>query len=263
MNPSIKNHRMHQVGATALAAICFFHIGCRRESHSAVKPPEPAPAETIAAPPAASVVVNASFEQGADGKPSGWTGTGNVVWGEGEGASGSRFAALRSDNGPVNHAANGGEPGWRSEPVNLVPGTAYELRFRCRYRPEVLFTSSQVFAGPECARQLIGLDASEVVSPFRSYSVRFVAPAEPQRIFLGAFQLKGSIEYDDIELFPIKLAQSSVDGVLLGEGESITGNRYDFKAPFEIKAFRNVSRALVHRFASLCAFGFDKTESVL
>ena len=190
MNPSIKNHRMHQLSAAALAAICFFHIGCRRESDSAVKPPEPAPAETIAAPPAVPVVANASFEQGADGKPSGWTGTGNVVWGEGEGASGSRFAALRSDNGPVNHAANGGEPGWRSEPVTLVPGTAYELRFRCRYRPEVLFTSSQAFAGPECARQLIGLDASEVVSPFRSYSVRFVAPAEPQRIFLGAFHLR-------------------------------------------------------------------------
>ena len=173
-------------------------------------------------------IANPSFEQGADGKPVGWTGTGNVVWGEGEGASGSRFAALSTEKGPVNWAANGGEPGWRSEPVTLVPGTAYELRFRCRYRPEVLFTSSQVFAGPECARQTIPLDASEVVSPFRSYSVRFVAPAEPQRIFLGAFQLKGSIEYDDIELFPIKLAQSSVDGLLLGEGESVMGNRYDF-----------------------------------
>ncbi len=190
-------------------------------------------------------IANPSFEQGADGKPSGWTGTGNVLWGEGEGASGSRFAALRTDKGPVNLAANGGEPGWRSEPVTLAPGTAYELRFRCRYRPEALFTSSQAFVGPECARQLIPLDASEVVSPFRSYSVRFVAPADPQRIFLGAFQLKGSIEYDGIELFPIKLAQASVDGVLLGEGESITGNRYDFKAPFKIKAFRNVSRTLV------------------
>ena len=245
MNPCIKNHRLNQLGAAALAAICFFHTGCRRESDSADKQPEPAPAETTAAASAAPVVANSSFEQGADGKPVGWTGTGNVVWGEGEGASGSRFAALSTEKGPVNNAANGGEPGWRSEPVILVPGTAYELRFRCRYRPEVLFTSSQVFAGPECARQTIPLDASEVVSPFRSYSVRFVAPAEPQRIFLGAFQLKGSIEYDDIELFPIKLAQSSVDGLLLGEGESVMGNRYDFKAPFKNKAFRNVSRALV------------------
>ena len=245
MNPYIKNFRLNQFGAAALAAICFFHIGCRRESDSADKQSEPAPAETTVAASAAPVVVNPSFEQGADGKPSGWTGTGNVVWGEGEGATGARFAALRSDDGAVNNASKGGEPDWRSKPVSLVPGTDYELRFRCRYRPEVLFTSSQAFAGPECARQSIKLDASEVVSPFRSYSVRFVAPAEPQRIFLGAFQLKGVIEYDDIELFPIKLAQSSVDGVLLGEGETITGNRYDFKAPFKNKAFRNVSRALV------------------
>jgi hypothetical protein len=245
MNPYIKNFRLNQFGAAALAAICFFHIGCRRESDSADKQSEPAPAETTVAASAAPVVVNPSFEQGADGKPSGWTGTGNVVWGEGEGATGARFAALRSDDGAVNNASKGGEPDWRSEPVSLVPGTAYELRFRCRYRPEVLFTSSQVYAGPECARQLIKLDASEVVSPFRSYSVRFVAPAEPQRIFLGAFQLKGVIEYDDIELFPIKLAQSSVDGMLLEEGETITGNRYNFNAPFENKALRNLSRALV------------------
>lgn len=245
MTSFIKNHHLHQMGAAALAALCFFHTGCRRESDGVVKESEPAPAETIAPASAAPVVMNTSFEQGAEGKPVGWTGTGNVAWGEGEGASGSRFAALSTEKGPVNWAANGGEPGWRSEPVALVPGTAYELRFRCRYRPEVLFTSSQVFAGPECARQLIALDASEVVSPFRSYSVRFVAPPEPQRIFLGAFQLKGSVEYDDIELFPIKLAQSSVDGVLLGEGESITDNRYDFKAPFKNKAFRNLSRALV------------------
>jgi hypothetical protein len=190
-------------------------------------------------------MTNPSFEQGADGKPVGWTGAGKVVWGQGEGAGGSRFAALLSDKGPANSAANSVDPKWISEPVTLVPGTAYELRFRCRYRPEVLFTSSQAFVGPECALQAIPLDASEVVSPFRSYSVRFVAPADPQRIVLGSFQLKGSIEYDDIELFPIKLAQSSVDGVLLDEGETITGNRYEFKAPFDIKAFRNVSRALV------------------
>ena len=243
-------HRhLNKIPPGILAAFGLFQIGSLFAADAAVKSPESSPAQTNAAASAtasaAPVVANSSFEQGADGKPSGWTGTGNVVWGEGEGASGARFAALSSDNRPANMAANGGEPGWRSEPVILVPGAAYELRFRCRYRPEVLFTSSQAFAGPECARQLIPLDASEVVSPFRSYSVRFVAPAEPQRIFLGAFQLKGVIEYDDIELFPIKLAQSSVDGMLLGEGETITGNRYDFKAPFQFKAFRNVSRALV------------------
>jgi hypothetical protein len=87
MNPYIKNFRLNQFGAAALAAICFFHIGCRRESDSADKQSEPAPAETTVAVSAAPVVANPSFEQGAAGKPVGWTGTGNVVWGEGGGAS--------------------------------------------------------------------------------------------------------------------------------------------------------------------------------
>ena len=233
----------------SIAALSLVASGCDRKLEHPGKPIEPQRTEANTADVkkviTVSVVPNPSFEQGTDGKPLGWSGVGKVAWTQGDAADGSQYVSVSSGAALKKEGGIDGEIGWLSDSVNLVPGIAYELRFRCRYRPEVLFTSSQAFAGPECARQLIPLDASEVVSPFRSYSVRFVAPADPQRIFLGAYQLKGSIEYDEIELFPIKLAQSSVNGVLLGEGETITGNRYEFKAPFDIKAFRNVSRALV------------------
>jgi hypothetical protein len=42
MNIHFVNRRLHQVGALALAVLCFVQIGCRRESGSAVKPPEEA-----------------------------------------------------------------------------------------------------------------------------------------------------------------------------------------------------------------------------
>jgi hypothetical protein len=49
MKLHIKKHRLNQLAAAALAAICFFHTGCRRESDSTVKQSEPTPAETAAA----------------------------------------------------------------------------------------------------------------------------------------------------------------------------------------------------------------------
>ena len=194
------------------------------------------------------VVLNSSFEQGADSKPIGWSGVGKVAWTQGDAADGSHFVSVSSGVLPKQAEGISGEIGWRSDPVSLEPGTAFELRFRCRYRPENLFAPANAFVGPECARLLIPLEGSQLVSPWRSYSVRFVAPSAPpantQRIFLGQYQLKGTIDYDGIELYPIKLAESSVGGMLLGQGERIAGNSYSFTAPFGEKAFRNVSRAL-------------------
>ena len=48
MNPNIKKQHLNQLGAAALAAICFFHTGCQRKSDSTGKQPSK-PAETHAA----------------------------------------------------------------------------------------------------------------------------------------------------------------------------------------------------------------------
>ncbi len=235
-----------------LALFCFLSSGCDRKPEQSGKPVEPqkieagtdAKKKVITVP----VIPNSSFEQGADGKPLGWSGVGKVAWSQGDAADGSSYVSVSSGAGPKKEGAIEGEIGWLSDPVSLVPGVAYELRFRCRYRPENLFAPANAFVGPECARLPIPLEGSQLVSPWRSYSVRFVAPSAPptnaQRIFLGQYQLKGTIDYDGIELYPIELAESSVDGMLLGQGERIAGNNFTFTAPFGDKALRNASRAL-------------------
>jgi hypothetical protein len=83
MNPYTKKHHPNQLGAVALAAICFFHTGCQRKSETTGKQP-PKPAETTAAAPddlsgyqnrGSGVVVpnppvvNSQFDEGSKG----WT----------------------------------------------------------------------------------------------------------------------------------------------------------------------------------------------
>ena len=238
--------------ALVLAVFCLFSSGCDSKAPHPEKASKTQEAETNTAAGKTAltvpVVPNPSFEQGTDGKPLGWSGVGKVAWTKGDAADGSQYVSVSSGAAPEKEGGIDEEIGWLSDPVSLVPGVAYELRFRCRYRPENLFAPANAFVGPECARLLIRLEGSQLVSPWRSHSVRFVAPAAPptngQRIYLGQYQLKGTIDYDDIELYPIRLAESSVDEMLLGQGERIAGNNYSFTAPFGDKAFRNVSRAL-------------------
>ncbi|MCX6969243.1 MAG: DUF6067 family protein [Verrucomicrobia bacterium] len=238
-----------RISVLGLAVFCLLASGCDRKAE---KPVEPQKTETNTAAGKTAltvpVVPNPSFEQGTEGKPLGWSGVGKVALSQGDAADGSQYVSVSSGAAPKKEGGIEEEIGWLSDPVSLEPGTAYELRFRCRYRPETLFAPTNAFVGPECARLLIPLEGSQLVSPWRSYSVRFVAPSAPpdnaQRIFLGQYQLKGTIDYDGIELYPIELAESSVDGMLLGQGERIAGNNYSFTAPFGDKAFRNVSRAL-------------------
>ncbi len=236
-----------KISVLSIAAFSLLASGCDRKPEQSANPVEPQKAERNTADGekalAVPVVPNPSFEQGADGKPVGWSGLGKVAWSQGDAADGAQYVSLSSGADPKNQ----GEIAWLSDPVNLVPGAAYEMRFRCRYRPENLFASASAFVGPECARQGFALEGSQLVSPWRTYSVRFVAPSSPtnvQRLFLGQYMLKGTIDYDGIELYPIKLAESSVEGILLGQGERIAGNNYSFTAPFGDTALRNVSRAL-------------------
>jgi len=240
---------LKRISVPAFAVLCVLTSGCDRkaERSSALEGTKTNTGDgekALMVP----VIPNPSFEQGTEGKLLGWSGAGDVGWSQGDAADGSQYVSVSSGVDPKKEGGVGGEIGWLSDPVSLVPGVAYELRFRCRYRPENLFAPASAFVGPECARLLIPLEGSQLISPWRSYFVRFVAPATPpantQRIFLGQYQLKGTIDYDGIELHPIELAESSVDGMLLGKGERIAGNSYSFTAPFGDKAFRNVSRVL-------------------
>ena len=181
-------------------------------------------------------VPNPSFEAGTDGQPAGWTLTGTGAWGDDGGADGQRYLTV----------ANAGD--WRSAPLSFAPGGIYELRLRCRYRPGARPSSASAVVGPEFAFRVIPLAVGAGAPEWTELTVRFAAPtqADPEtaRIRLGQWQLDGAIDYDAVELRPLRLAQRTIVGLVLGEGESITGNEYRFRAPLDSAPWRNISRPL-------------------
>jgi hypothetical protein len=181
-------------------------------------------------------VANPSFEEGVEARPTGWTLEGAGAWGSGGGAEGQRF--LRVENGGT----------WRGAPVAFAPGGVYELRLRCRYRPGAKPGPAFAVVGPEFAFRVIPLAVAAGTPAWTDLAVRFAAPtqADPEttRIRLGQWQLDGAIDYDALDLRPVRLAQRTTQGMVLGEGERISGNEYRFRAPLESPLWRNISRPL-------------------
>ena len=184
----------------------------------------------------AVLLPNPSFEAGKAG-PAGWALKGAGSWGQEIAAEGTRFVTVTGEGGGQ----------WRSKPIAFTPGAVYELRFRCRYRPEALFGRGYAVVGPDFAIRVIPLDASESMPQWRQHVMRFTAPTpvDPatSSIGLGQWRLKGAIDYDTLELHPIKLAHRAHDGMTLGEGEALAGNDYRFQAP--LTRWRTISRPLV------------------
>ena len=242
--------------ALVLAVFCLFSSGCDSKAQHPEKASKTQEAETNTAAGKTAltvpVVPNPSFEQGTDGKPLGWSGVGKVAWTKGDAADGSQYVSVSSGAAPEKEGGIDEEIGWLSDPVSLVPGVAYELRFRCRYRPENLFATANAFVGPECARLLIRLEGSQLVSPWRSHSVRFVAPAAPptngQRVALAENDPTAAARREKIEAWnreadpewakyqPLRWALSrqvldgSMDGWVKLQSHPIFGIRAKFEA---------------------------------
>jgi hypothetical protein len=203
----------------------------------------PAIAALLLAAVGASAAVdlpNASFERGDGAQPAGWKGSGTVAWSEGGGATGRRFISLRA--GP----ADGGTDGsWESDPVALQPGATYELRMKCRCRSGKPAASYAVIGMGFVHREIL-MPTDTPLPPWQTLSVRFMAPTSaatarsPVRI--SQWMLNGWLDFDDVQLLPVKLAHRSVEGMVLGEGESLVGNTYRFATRHD--RWGNVSRAL-------------------
>ncbi len=206
-----------------------------------MRPLAPLPALILltATASAAPLVPNGSFEDGAEA-PTGWALTGEGGWSSDGGHDGRRFVTVA-----------GGDDGgrWLSDPVALEPGGVYELRLRFRYRPEGAEGGANAFAGPECAIELWALSPDDE-GRWVERAMRFVAPspADPSmsRIGLGQWRLKGSLDYDSVELHRVKPAHRVIDGMSLGSGETVSDS-YRFAAP--LSTWRGISRPL-HSFTA-------------
>jgi len=148
---------------------------------------------------------------------------------------------------------------WHSEPLEFHEGGAYEMRCEVRCLSKKKDARMQAFAGPEMAPQLSeDVGSSKNPGGWRKFSLRFSMPKGAnlkQRIRLSSFGAGDSLDFSNVEIFPLVVAHSSVEGVVLGAGERISGAVYEYEAPLnELDVdlpWRNISRALVEQSARL------------
>lgn len=181
-------------------------------------------------------VPNPSFESGAD-VPEGWKLSG------GDGA----WATDAADGRRAVSVTGSGQPGtssyWYSPDLPFAPFTTYELRFHARRVDSD--SGGCAISGPVfCNRDLSGL--TQMWQPFSSI---FVTPNRltpgQHWIRFGQWELDGTVAYDNVSVVRAEPVHRRVNGVTLGEGESVSGNRYEFSAPLH-GASANYARPLAY-----------------
>ena len=177
-------------------------------------------------------VPNPSFEDGGT-VPQGWT----LAGGQGEwlaagAAVGTRAVAVTGSGTDTN--------AWRSQVLQFRPSTAYRVSFMAK---QIGASGGTPVTGPVFCNR----DLGKVPDSWTAYSSVFVTPREitPDNGWLrfGQWHVNGTVAFDDVDLVEAQPVYATHDGLVLGEGESVRGNTYEFRAPFH-SASRNHSRPL-------------------
>lgn len=165
-------------------------------------------------------VLNPSFEEGAD-QPAGWSlSSGSGGWTE-DAYEGAR--AVTVTGGATADASNH----WRTEPIAFEPGALYRLRFHAK---RLEGATGCVVSGPAFANR----DYYGLPDGWNELDFVFAAPTElpPDTDWLrfGQWQNPGTVAFDAIALARVDPIYETRDGIALGDGERIDGDRYVFNA---------------------------------
>ncbi len=161
-------------------------------------------------------VPNGSFEQGTD-RPDGWQ-----LWeGKGEwlmeGFTGTRAVLVRGNGNDSN--------AWVCTDWQPQPNHTYLVR--CRLRVEPNSTGGTPIVGFTTANY----DAWTISRDGKWYTVSFICRTPLQKESLlrfGQWQVRGSVAYDEIEVYSVAPVHRQIEGITLGEGELIRDGVYRF-----------------------------------
>ena len=200
-----------------------------------------APLSALATAPA---VPNPSFEDGARGAPDAWTlSGGNGSWISGDAASGTRFIAVCGSGEDSNY--------WRGVAAGLQPGKTYLLTFRARGQG---LSGGTAVTGPAFCNRDIG----HPPAGWRTYTSVFMTPTaasrDPGELRFGQWMAGGTVMFDDVSLEAVQPVNDRLGDFWLGEGESVSGSRYEFEAPLNSEC-RNYARTLDRQD---CAFNTNR-----
>lgn len=177
-------------------------------------------------------VPNPSFEAGAS-SPDGWTLVGAGRRLEADAGEGSRSAAVTG--------AGDDESFWKSAPVRLDPGRPYVLTFRARRVAGG--GAGTAVSGASCCNRDLGALTPE----WKMCRSVFAVPHgwSPADLWLrfGQWHLNGTLAFDDVRLAHAEPVYARSGDLVLGEGERMSGSRYEFAAPFGFES-RNHARPL-------------------
>jgi hypothetical protein len=172
---------------------------------------------------AQNLLPNPGFEEGTD-QPAAWRHPGGKGQWNNSARQGKRAIAV---------TGTGEDQGyWRSENLTLKPGGLYRLSFYARQ--DAGASGGCAVAGPSRVNRDFRFAES-----WQRYSFVFTVPVDGTNDFirLGQWQVKGTLFFDDVELFPVVVHHSDyypAGGPVfeLGEGESIEGGVYRFRPRF-------------------------------
>ena len=181
-------------------------------------------------------VPNPSFEVGRR-TPAGWTLEGSTGHWLKKGAAAGKRAIAVTGSGEDNSY-------WRSDQIAFEPSAVYQLRFRAR---KLDGSGGTPVTGPVfCNRDLGGIPAE-----WQSYTSIFTVPVALDDgnnwLRFGQWHMTGSVAFDDIQIERAAPIYRKEEDLTLGEGETVSGQQYEFLAPFG-SISRNHSRPLAsHR----------------
>lgn len=176
-------------------------------------------------------VPNPGFEVGSSVGPAAWSLQGDGEW----------LPAGRGDSRVITVSGNGDDTSyWRSAPLPFAPDGVYKVSFLAR---SVSGEGGTPITGPVFSN----VDLGSIAGEWTPYSAIFAAPRkileEEAWLRFGQWHTDGTIAFDNVEVTQVHPLYARVGDVELGEGESLSGNAYSFRAPIHT-ASRNHSRPL-------------------